>query len=295
MTDELQPDPNAPDPNAPPADDQDEAVELASLAVDDGKGGKMVPLSALIGSKKTQRELQKRVKELEPIAARVTKLDGQLTNVQPIINALMSSPKLRSEAMRIASGTRPTADTTEQPDDADLTAFAEDSGFYLADGMTPDSARAGRVLARLDARNRKQTGEQIAPLAGITLNQKASANLSEAMKMEDADGTPMATRESILEVAKQLPAQLLADPAVVDLVLNSAIGLDRRKNRTPKPVDEPLFLERQGGGRPREATLSAGDREFLKRSGVTEKEYRASTAKLEAGVASRRGIELGKD
>lgn len=278
-----------------PAEEQDEAVELASLAVDDGKGGKMVPLSALIGSKKTQRELQKRIKELEPIAGKATEVAGQLASAQPIIDAVMRSPKLMAEAVRISQGTRATTESVEQPDDADLVAFAEDSGWYLADNVTPDAARAGRVLARLDARHGKQTDDRIRPLAGITLNQKAQANMHEALSAVDDDGTPLATRESIAEVAKQLPPQLLADPAVVDLVLNSAIGLDKRKKRTPKPQDEPLYLERQGGGGSRrEAPLSSMERAHLAASGITEKDYRASAARLEQGAAARKGIELGK-
>jgi hypothetical protein len=278
-----------------PPEEQDEAVELASLAVDDGKGGKMVPLSALIGSKKTQRELQKRIKELEPVANNAAKLSEQLNGAAPIINAVMNNPRLMAEALRISNGMKPTADTTEQPDDPDLVAFAEDSGFYLADGTTPDGARAGRVLARLDARHGKQTDERIRPLAGITLNEKAQANMREALNSVDEDGTPLATRESIAEVAKQLPPQLLADPAVVDLVLNSAIGLDKRKKRTPKPTEEPLYLERQGGGGSRrEAPLSSMERAHLAASGISEKDYRASSARLEQGAAARKGIELGK-
>src|SRR3954471_9071732 len=87
-----------------PAEEQDDAVELASLAVDDGKGGKMVPLSALIGSKKTQRELQKRVKELEPLAADAQRVGQQLEQAQPILNGIVSNPRLRAEALRIAQG-----------------------------------------------------------------------------------------------------------------------------------------------------------------------------------------------
>lgn len=281
----------------PAPDDQDaDALELAALAVDDGKGGKSVPLGSLITSKKVVRELEKRIKELEPVAARATEIEANLGRAQPIINAILSNPKLQAEANRIAGGTRPTAETTDQPDDADAIAMAEEMGFYLADNQTPDAARGARVLARLDARHGKQTDERIRPLAGITLNGKANANLTEAIGSVDDDGVPLATRESIMEVAKQLPQQLLADPAVVDLVLNSAIGLDKRKKRTPKPQDEPLYLDRNNsGGRQREAALSSTERSFLKTSGITEEQYRKSSAKLEQGAASRRGIELGKD
>jgi hypothetical protein len=289
MTEELKPEGTT---DELPPEEQDEAVELASLAVDDGKGGKMVPLSALIGSKKTQRELQKRIKELEPVAARVTEIGGQLEQAQPIINAILSDPTLRARALKAAGGgdTRTSADTTEQSDDPDLIAFAEDAGYYLADNTTPDTARAKRQMDRFLKASGRQTDERIKPLAGVTLNARATENIRGALTATDADGTPWASRESIEEVVKQLPRELLADPQVTELILNTAIGVDRRKGRTPKPPDEPLFLERQGGRIQREAPLSSQERDFLKKTGISEKEYRQSSEQLATG----RAIELGK-
>lgn len=280
-----------------PVEEQDEAVELAALAVDDGKGGKHVPLSALIGSKKTARDLQKQLKDTTAQLTEANKVYTQLQGAQPIIDAILSSPKLKAEALRIAQGgTRQTAETTEQPDDADLASYAEDSGFYLADGVTPDAARAGRVLSLLERRHGKQTDQRIAPLAGLTLNRQAQGNLNQAIAATDDDGVALATRESIMEVAKELPAQLLADPRVVELVLNSAIGKDKRMKRTPKPVDEPLYMERNnGGGGSRTPALDASERSFLKTTGISEERYKKNSAKLEAGVANRCGIVLGED
>jgi hypothetical protein len=154
-----------------------------------------------------------------------------------VIQAVMTNPKLRAEALRMAGGTHTSAATTEQPlpdDDPDASAIAEELNMYLADGVTPDVARGRRVLDTAGCTHGRVADERIRPLAGVTLDARAQANLSKAMAETDEDGTPMATEESIREVAAQLPAQLLADPKVVDLVLNSAIGIDRRKRRTPK-------------------------------------------------------------
>lgn len=275
----------------------DDDADASALAIDDGKGNKMVPLSALVGAKKELRALGKKVKELEPVAARATELDERLTRAQPIIDALVTSPKLRAEALRIAQGTNVSSDRTAQPseeDDPDATSTAEDLGFYLSDGVTPDVARARRVLNRLDQRHGRQTDERIRPFAGVALNQRAEANLREAAAATDEDGVPLATIESIKEVARDLPQHLLADPKVIDLVLNSAIGVDRRKRRTPKAAEEPMYLERQGGNRrSAEPTISPDERRNLERLGLTEKEYTASTKRLEQGVASRRSIVLG--
>jgi hypothetical protein len=276
------------------ADDVDD--EAAAQAIDDGKGNKLVPLSALVNAKKALRVATKAIKELEPIAQRSKEVNDRLDRAQPIIDAIITNPKLRAEALRIAQGTRTTSDTVDQPsadEDPDAAAYAEDAGFYLADGQTPDLARSRRVLDRLDKRHGRQTDDRIRPLAGLTLTDKANQNLRDAAAMVDDDGTPLATWESIKEVADQLPPHLMANPQVKELVLNSAIGLDRRKKRTPKAAEEPLYLERQSGGGRREPTVSPEEKKQLDRLGITEKEYAASTKRLEAGVAQRRGIVLG--
>ncbi len=287
-------DPN-PNPDDPKPDDQEVDTEATSLAVEMG-GNKMVPLSALIAAKRDGKAAHKRVKELEPLAARAGEVDERLNRAQPVIDAILSSPKLRAEALRIAQGTRTSDGRTEQPtedEDPDATAYAEDAGFYLADGQTPDVARARRVLTRLDQRHGRQTDERIRPLAGVTLTAKAEENLRRAAAETDDDGAPLATIESIRDVAGQLPAHLLADPKVVELVINSAIGIDRRKGRTPKAPEEPLYLERQSGGGRRGPAISAEERASLERLGISEKDYLASSKRLEEGVANRKGIALG--
>lgn len=275
------------------ATDPDE-TEATALSVEMG-GNRMVPLSALIAAKKDGKAARDRVKELEPIAASATEIGSKLNDAQPIINAILNNPKLRAEAMRISQGgTRTTADASDQPsadDDPDAAEFAELNNFYLADGMTLDVARGKRGLALLDRRSGRQTDERIRPLAGVTLGARANENIRAALSATDTEGNPWATRESIEEVVKQLPRELLADPQVADLILNNAIGIDRRKGRTPKAPDEPLFLERQGGGgRQRETALTPFERRHLETSGISEKDYRASAAKLATG----RSIELGK-
>jgi hypothetical protein len=274
--------------------DHDVEAEASAAAVDDGKGNKMVPVSALISAKKALKAATKAVKELEPIAQRSREVDERLNRAQPVIDAIINNPKLRAEALRISQGTNATADTraaADPDDDPDASAMAEEFGFYRADGVTPDVERGRRILSRLDTRHGKQTDDRIRPLAGLTLNQKANENLRDAAQMTDPDGTPLATRESIDEVAKQLPAHLLANPQVLDLVINSAIGLDRRKGRTPKPVEEPLYFERQGSRRRAEPVVSAQEKATLERLGLTEADYKKSGERLEQSRG--RSIVLG--
>lgn len=286
---ENDPNPNEPDPNAP-AVDADE-TEAAALAVDMG-GNRMVPLSALIQAKKDGKVARDRVKELEPIAASATEIGTRLSQAQPIINAILNNPKLRAEALRGAGqgdGTRVSGDSTDQSDDPDLVAYAEDAGYYLSDGVTPDTARAQRQMTRILNQSGKQTDARLAPLAGVTLNSAADRNIQAAISATDEDGTPWATRESIDEVLKLIPKQMLADPQVSNIILTQAIGFDRMKKRSPKPPEEPLFMERQGGGRTREMPLSSQEKDFMAKAGITEKEYRSAGAQLATG----RAIEFG--
>lgn len=271
----------------PPAheDEVDEAAELVKLAVDDGKGGKAVPLSALIATKKEAKAMSRRVKELEAGAAETASLKERLAAAEPYVNALVSDPRLRAEALRIVRGGQPAQVTAQE--DTEAQEYAELHGLYLSDGTTPDATKARKMIDWHDRRNRSQQEEAMRPLAGLALGQKAEANIREAMSMTDADGVPLATPESIREVAAQLPAHLLADQRVVDLVLNNAIGIDRRNRRTPKAPEEPLYLDTPHGRRRSEPSVDASTKGMLERLGLTEKDYHESGQALDA--LTRRG------
>lgn len=274
--------------------DDDGEAEAAALAVDMG-GNRMVPLSALIGAKKELKTLGKRVKELEPVAQRVTDVEARLEQASPVINAVVNDPKLRAAALRIANGTHATPESVEQPDDdPDAAAYAEDMGWYQSDNTTLDVKRAQRVLARLDQRSGRQTDAKIRPVVGNLLGSRAQQNLAVAKAQTDTNGTPYATPESIDEAAQQMGPDgqhLLANPQVMELLLDRAMGIDRRKGRTPKPVDEPLYLDSSSGGRGRvrETSITSEEKARLERLGLTEKDYAEAGKKLATGKGMRLG------
>lgn len=275
-------------------EDPDDAELEASEIVTDDKGNKTVSLSTMLRYKKEAKANAKRIKELEPVAGRVNELEGRLNEASPVINAILTNPRLKAEALRIANGTRTTAEHVEQPEeDTDATAYAEDMGFYLADGVTVDAARARRVLDRLDARHGRQTDAKMRPLAGSFLSGKAEANVQRAFAETDDQGVPIATQESIKEVVGLMGSDgqhLLANPQVIDMILNQAAGLDRRKGRTPKAVEEPLYLDSAGGGRARrEPSMSADDKARAERLGLTAKDLANAAAKLATGKSMRAG------
>lgn len=277
-------------------DDAAIETEVAELIATPAEQQQDKVKNALIASKRESRAQARRIKELEPLAASERTLRQQVESVQPVINAILSNPKLRAEALRIANGTAPSRAEVDQPDagdDPDAEAFAEDLGMYLSDQTTPDIAKARRTLNRLDARHGRQTDDRIRPLAGVTLGQKADANLREAIDRVDADGVPWASAESIREVADQLPPELKASRDVVKLLLNAAVGIDKEKGRTPKAPAEPLYVASSGGGRREPSnTISSEERKILSRLGLNEKDYKESSARLEDNAARRRGTSL---
>jgi hypothetical protein len=284
------------DPNAVPDDDAAIAAEVEDLTKPQADQDRDKVKNALIQAKKELRESKRRVAELEPQLAEVAATKERLDRAQPIIEAVLTNPKLRAEALRAAQGTRPSDDRTTQPDaedDPDAAAIAEDMGFYLADGQTPDIARGKRLLARLDTRHGRQTDDRIRPVAGLLVGSRAESNVQHALTQVDENGTPLATRESIEDTIKLMggaQSPLLANPNVVDLILNNAIGLDRRKGRTPKAPEEPLYLDRQTHGSRRSDGLSSEDKQRASRYGISDKDYAESSRKLEQAAASRKAI-----
>lgn len=273
-------------------DGDDDLVGIQARVGSDGKKTVEVPLDTIIGLRRGNRELKGKLKESEAIAARTADVEGRLAQAQPIIGAILNNPRLRAEALKIAGGTHATPATSEQPDDAEAMATAEDMGWYQGDGVTPDAARAQRYLTRLDARMGRVTQEAVRPLAGLTLSRQAHDNVQRAINMVDAEGTPYATREGIEAAAKQLPPHLLANEQVAQILLRVAIGEDRLAGRTPKAQDEPMFMDSQSGRGQRAPAISQGERNVLKRYGIDEKTYAESSRKLENAVASRRGVDL---
>lgn len=269
-------------------DEGDDATELVNLAVDDGKGGKNVPLSSLIATKKEVKALNRRLRELEPMANNARSIQERLDAAQPYIAALTNNARLRAEAIREVQGGTP-----EPSQDGEAQEYAELHGLYLSDGVTPNASKARQMINWHDTRSRRLNEEQMRPLAGLALGQKAESNIRAALAETDTEGTPLATAESIREVAAQLPANLLADERVVELVLNNAIGVDRRKGRTPKAVDEPLYMDRVHGRRRSEPSVDADMKERLTRLGLTEKDFTGASEQLEATSQTRKGIKLG--
>ena len=289
-------DPNAggvTEPVVASVDDPDEIAELASEIHEDDKGNKTVSLGTMLKYKREAKALGKKVHDLEPLAAQQESLRLRLDQAQPFIDALAGDPKLRAVAI---ARTRPSGEHTTQPaDDTDATQWATDNDLWTQNAQGEsvlDIARSRRQLDFMDQRNRRQTVETVRPYAELTVSQRADSNIDAALRETDPDGLPLATAESIHESADMLGAQgrhLLANPRVVELLVNNAIGLDRRKHRTPTASEEPLYLASTGGRGAREPAISAEEKAQALRLGLTEKDLTHAAAKLATGRAAAAG------
>lgn len=280
---EVKPDGEAPiDEGA----DDDALIGAVVSVGPDGKKMISVPESLVIGLRKENRTSKREIGRLTPIAARVTEVDEKLTAAQPIINAILTNPQLRAQALRGTMG-QDAKDIAEQVDE-DARATAEDLGLYLADGFTPDVSRGRKVLERMGGIAKRQTEETVRPLAGLTLNAQGEANVARVLASTRDDGTPYATPESIREAAQMIGPQLLANPQVANMLLTQAIGMDAMKGRTPKAVEEPVYLENSGSRRGRgrsEVIYSEEDRARHARMGITEADAKRATQQLSTGRA----------
>lgn len=274
------------DPNvAPePEEDTDDAV-LAATATTDGTGRKMIamPLDTVIGLRKGAKEARGRAKELESTAAESAAIRKQLDEAAPYINAILTNAQLRAQALAIASG-RP-APSVGPTVDQDAIEHAQDMGWYQPDGFTPDSERARRVLNRYDSRSKRTTEDAIRPYAGMTMQAKAQANLGQAFALTDDNDTPLASQESIREVANKIGVELMGsdNPEMLNMVIDQAIGLDRRKGRTPKAREEPLFMDRSGRARNQAPAIDPEQKRRNERLGISDADW------TKAGTANERG------
>src|SRR5689334_22392483 len=127
MSDEVVTKPEEP---TEPNDDAEIVEEVKQIVGNEPKTQHERVEAALIAAKRELRAANRKVKELEPVAASAKEIGGQLERAQPIINAVLTNPKLLAEAARIAKGTRTSNDGTVQPtqdDDPDAAAYAEDA------------------------------------------------------------------------------------------------------------------------------------------------------------------------
>jgi hypothetical protein len=270
-----------PDPADPAveADDDDPIVHTVKGA----DGADVVPVATLIEQRKQVKTLKK---ELEQERAARSTIEGKVNEIMPYVEMIKANPKIIEQAQ---SSTRPSAPATIQPeDDHEAIEWAQDNGYITATGEL-DVARARRVLNHLDKRAEQIAEKRLQPLRQSTAQQISVQHKAQAKAVTLEDGTKFASDESIEQAFAMLPAELTADAKVAAIIPLIAAGIDRAKGKSVRAsrteYSEPLMTESVGRRGP--APIDAGLQRILDKTGVSEKDFRATDSKYVPGRPMR--------
>jgi TolA-binding protein len=318
-SDLLQPDrvgDDAPPPEAPveeaapvaevpaePADDDDAALEAQTIALPDGD--KLVPLSAVTGARKTVQLLKAELATLKPSAQRATELEqqiqtlqGTIQQMQPVVQAYQAY--INQQQAQPQAPAQPSAEDT-----AELEEVARDLDLYTADGK-PDLEKARRQIERVEKRAEKIAQRVVAPMQAQDVQREANYMLARAKATKAPNG--LAPDPKILEAvwakvdprlaaspdgAKHLWAQAYAfthmqqTPGAAPAAPAAGTARDASGKFVPAAAaapPPPLYTPKAGGAQgPAATALSTEEQKFLKASGMTEKEYLESAARMPGG------------
>jgi hypothetical protein len=232
----------------------------------------MVPLSALMESRKQAKAASKKLAETEQ---RQAQIDAKLAEITPYVEAIRANPGLIEAVQK---GTRPSQTQTIQPeDDQEAIEWAQDYGLITAMGEL-DVARARRQLDKMDQRWEKKNAAMIAPLRQSEAQRATLSNKERTRTVTLKDGSRLASDESIEEAYGLLAdvPELTANPQVAALMPIIAAGLDVAKGRRAvarQTVEypDPLYTEPAGGAR-RQAPMNAELARIVGKVGLTEKD-----------------------
>ena len=246
-------------------------------------GAELAPVSSVIHYRKLAKELKK---ENEALKAGQAHVQQQIEDIRPYVEAIKANPRLIEQ---VQQGTRESQrQTIQDTNDEEARVWAEENGLITAQGEL-DIARARRQLTMLDKIAERKAAAIVAPIRQTTAQQAAQVNLSRAKAATLQDGSRAATDESIEQVGKMLPPELLSDPNVGALVPLVAAGLDVIMGRRQRPVEretsysEPAFVE-TGTRRPA-AQVNSELASMLKQVGLSEKDIQPNPKITGRGIA----------
>jgi hypothetical protein len=214
-------------------------------------------------------------------------VEQQIAEIQPYVQAIRDNPELIDQINR---GTRPSRSTPQPEDDQEARDTAEDLGLYTADNRL-DIARARRILDRAVSNAEKKLEGRLRRTEQTTVQAQADVMRQRLYTLKDKDGvTPMASRESMDEMLKVLPAELVAQPNVAFFVALAAAGFDKYNGRRPQVVEpedfgDPLHTEPTGR---RSVGIHPELQQIGRGLGLTDADLKSAAAR----PASRRGIPL---
>lgn len=237
------------------------------------------------------KALREELKQAKAQAAEAARLRAELDSARPYVEFLQQNKHLLEQ--------RPPA-PAPPPDpktDPALIEYARTLDLYTAEGQ-PDVARAQKLREMTRAEAEAVARATLAPVAAQTYEQRAAANLSQVMEVTKANGTPLEEQyliQAVQSVTGRVPrekaVEILSDPAAVNLLALTALGLQAASKKAPAaptaPVAQPgpvLDVERPGG--PGQIQMSEDSRRLMRIAGVSEKQYVESAKRYVPGKSN---------
>ena len=136
-------------------------------------------------------------------------------------------------------------------------------------------------------RSEQKAAAMVGPIRQSAAEQHALGNLARAKTVTLKDGSRLASPESIDQVGKMLPPELLADSNVAALIPILAAGIDAVMGRRPATQElpdygEPAFSE-PSIRRSAPGAINEDTRALLQKTGVSEKDYAAASKAYQPG------------
>lgn len=196
--------------------EQEATVEQPAAAAAVKPAATTVPVGELIAERTARKNIERTLKQFEPLLQRLT-------------------PELQQAILEGRALTAPPVNTREVESQR-LTQVAEKFGLFKTDAdgnQVPDLDTAKRV----DAGIRDVVREEVAPLRQESASDKATQNLRTALTFAEANGYDVDTvRETYEDVLRQPNgAAMLADPNVAKTVWFQALGRMTAAGKAPAP------------------------------------------------------------
>ena len=246
-------------------------------------GVKVVPVTAISAERKRVRALtEKKIRETEvdPLrekASLADRLQADLESVRPDLEYLAQHPDLRR-----AEPEKPAVPVVS---DADAETYARRHQLYDKQGEL-DKTAAKSILAEHRAETqqiareaaRQATEEVTGPVLQQTRSQASADNFRRAIALRDGEGDfvfkDQRAGQIFLEEWRKLPASLTANPEVVEVVVNTALGRLAREGGGRRGLSrEPVFSEASGGRPSLAYTLTDLEKKIAGEAGISSKDF----------------------
>lgn len=269
-------------------DVEQDTLEIPDSTSPDGKV-RYVPASALAGARGELKELKGELAKAREGSAKAQQLEARIDELSAQIAQIAPKAQAYDAALAAQQAHR----DPDPTDDAEAIELAQTLDLYTAEGK-PDIAKAKRTLALMDKRAGALAEAKVAPLAQHTVQSMSNVMLARAKATKAPNGA--APDPKILDqVWSRLDPRLTATVDGAKQAWNAALGFTmatqeaQPAQRAPNgqftkkdDIPAPLHTEKAGGRDLPDGGLALNDKEraYIKKAGMTEKEYLESAKNM---------------